>query len=460
MGGDDDFWDDLLGHIRDQKLVPVVGPHATVVNVDGAEHTLTSLIGQRLAERFPMTLSPGMTMDEAVTVYLRDRGRDEVELRLYRVINSIIRELEPVPGDTLRELAAITDLRLLVSTTPDGLLAQAVKEVRSQGRTRELTASSSRPTSEQPSNEPEPGATETVVLSLFGRSAPTRQYAIHEEDRLEWLRALLRDEASLPDWLAYQLRSQPMLFLGCEMPDWIGRFLLRMSSNTRLSLGEKQFFVVGSSADREASLSNFIATFCGKAQVQQLEMEPTKFVSKLRERWDEDNQTGSRPPAVVDISDSPSASASTIFVSYMREDVEAAERLCKAIEGLGGDVWLDRFRLSPGDAWEREILTAIRGRTVRLFVAIISANTEREGEGYVFREWRAAADRALSIMGRRFIVPVVVEEDYTGDPSRFRRMPDAFWDCDFGCAPAGDPDDRLIAMLRDEIRNMRRPGAS
>jgi hypothetical protein len=456
VGGDDDFWDDLLDHIRDRKLVTVVGPDVTMVNVGNAEQTLSSLIGQRLAERFPPTVSPGMTMSEAVTAFLRDRGREEVELRLYRVINNIIRELDPVPGDALRDLAAITDLRLFVSTTPDGLLAQAVNEVRSQGRTHELTASSNRPTSEQPSNEPEPAATDTVILSLFGRAASTRQYAIHEEDRLEWLRALVRDEASLPDWLAYQLRSQPMLFVGCEMSDWAGRFLLRMSSNTRLSLGGKQFFVVGSSTS--PSLSNFFATYCGKAQVQQLEMEPAAFVAKLRARWEEETQTPSRPPAKVDISGSPSPDASAIFISYMREDVDAAERLCKAIEGLGGNVWLDRSRLSPGDAWEREILTAIR-RTVRLFVPIISASTEREGEGYVFREWRAAVERSLSIMGRRFIVPVVVDEDYAGDPNRYRRMPDAFWDCDFGHAPAGDPDERLVAMLRDEIRAMRRPGA-
>jgi hypothetical protein len=49
---DDDFWDDLLGHIRDQVLVPVVGPDLTVVKVGDAEQTLTTFIGQRLAERF------------------------------------------------------------------------------------------------------------------------------------------------------------------------------------------------------------------------------------------------------------------------------------------------------------------------------------------------------------------------------------------------------------------------
>ena len=147
--------------------------------------------------------------------------------------------------------------------------------------------------------------------------------------------------------------------------------------------------------------------------------------------------------------------ASTIFISYMREDADAARRLCDAITGLGGDVWLDERRLSPGDAWEREILTAIR-RTIKLFVPIISANTERAEEGYVFREWREAVDRSHAIPGRRFIVPVVIDEDYEGDPSRYRQIPDDFGRFHFGRAPGGDPDAELLAMLTAEIRAMRR----
>ena len=49
---DENFWDDLLGHIRDQVLVPVVGPDLTVIKVGDAEQTLTTFIGQRLAEKF------------------------------------------------------------------------------------------------------------------------------------------------------------------------------------------------------------------------------------------------------------------------------------------------------------------------------------------------------------------------------------------------------------------------
>ena len=76
----------------------------------------------------------------------------------------------------------------------------------------------------------------------------------------------------------------------------------------------------------------------------------------------------------------------------------------------------------------------------------------------MFREWRAAVERSLSIMNRHFIVPVIVDEDYQGDPSRYHNFPHEFSSWDFGRAPAGEPDDRLVAMLRDEIRAMRRRG--
>jgi hypothetical protein len=459
MGVDDDFWDDLLGHIRDQALVPVVGPDVTVVNV--GNQTLTTLIGQRLAERYRLTVSPGtVTMAQAVAAFLRERGRDDVG-ELYRRIKDVIEELDPAPGDALRNLAAITDLRLFVSTTPDRLLAQALNEVRFQGKpkTRELTFSPFQSTDEQSRNAQADEA-DTVVLRLFGQAARTPQYAIHEEDRLEWLHAFLSEAASLPKWLTYRLKDQPMLFVGCEIPDWMGRFLLRMSSSMRLLQEGKQFFFVGSSTAHEPSLSNFLATYCGKAQVQQLEMAPTDFVAELYARWEKRKRRAARRDDEDDAPRPTGPGAATIFISYMREDVAAARRLENAITGLGGDVWLDEQRIRPGDAWERETLDAI-SQTIRLFVPVISANTERGEQGYVFREWRVAVERSLSIPPhRRFIVPVIVDEDYEGDLSRYRQIEDDFRRYDFGRAPAGNPDNKLLEMLTAEIRAMRRPGAA
>ena len=150
----EEFWGDLLDRIRDQTLVTVVGTNVTVVNGDNAGQTLSSLIGERLAERFPGTVSPGMNMDEAVAAFLLQRGRDQVELRMYSAINNIIKELDPEPGAALRDLAAIDDLHLFVSTTPDRLLAKALNEARFQGRpTREITFSLNQSTIEQEGNQ-------------------------------------------------------------------------------------------------------------------------------------------------------------------------------------------------------------------------------------------------------------------------------------------------------------------
>lgn len=453
MGTSDDFWDDLLGHIRHQMLVPVVGPDLAVVKVGDAEQTFNALIGRGLAEKYRLELSPGMkTMGGAVAAVLRECGRDELD-RLYRVINDII-DKYPVPGKPLRDLAAIDDLHFFVSTTPDRLLAQAVNEVRFQGSrvTREFSFSTTRATSQQVGNARPAEASDTVVLNLFGKATSTPEYAIHEEDRLEWLHAF-RDTTSLPEWLDYPLRHHPMLFVGCEVPDWLGRFLLRSSSSMRLSLERKPFFFV-STAD-EPSLSNFVTTFCRKSLVQQLEMEPATFVAELHARWREQTPTGSGQGVPIPrITDPP-----TIFISYMREDVRAARRLYDEITELGGDVWMDERQLNTGDQWEHEILTAIR-RTVRLFVPIVSSNTERAEEGFVFREWMEAADRARAIPSRRFIVPAIVDEDYDGDLSRFQRSQDYFGRFHFGRAPAGDPDGDLRKTLVDEIRAMRRIDAA
>ena len=109
----------------------------------------------------------------------------------------------------------------------------------------------------------------------------------------------------------------------------------------------------------------------------------------------------------------------------------------------------------PGDRWEEEILSAIR-REVRLFVPLISKNTESREEGYVFKEWGEAVDRAKAILRRRFIVPVVIDPGYDGNPAGYRQMQEGLRTFQFGFAPAGQPDANLLTALTEEIRAMRR----
>ena len=186
-------------------------------------------------------------------------------------------------------------------------------------------------------------------------------------------------------------------------------------------------------------------------------MEPTEFVTELRARWEAQSSTR-RQYNSADLASPHSTSAPTIFISYMREDIESARRLCDVITELGGDVWFDERDMHPGDAWEDDVLQSIR-RTVRLFLPVISESTEREDEGYVFREWREAVNRSYSIPRRRFIIPVIVDEKQ-GELASYQQIPEDFRRFSFGYAPSGEADPSLRSLLVQEIRAMRRSGAA
>jgi hypothetical protein len=188
-----------------------------------------------------------------------------------------------------------------------------------------------------------------------------------------------------------------------------------------------------------------------------IQADAAAFVSELHARWLERNPPdrplppdGSRDPAPAD--------RGSIFISYASEDVRAAGRLYEALTKVGGDsVWLDKRRLEPGSRWEEEILASVR-REIRLFVPVISRNTEGRAEGYIFKEWSEAVERARGIPpgGRKFIVPVVIDADYDGNPSRYRQVPEPFRALHWGRAPDGEPDEALLGALKDAIRDARR----
>jgi len=459
MPPNEDFWDDLLGHLKQRVLVPIVGPGLLSV-ADGSRTVgLLRLVGERLAQRYdlPVRWSDQSDLSDAVRAYFIAKGRGESD-RLYRVINDILSELAAEPPESLKLLAAIVDQPLFITTTFDSLMTRAVNSVRFNGepRARELWFSPNQSTAEQQKNARPPGADETVVFKLFGQASSTPQYAIHDEDMLEWLHVLLTETARLPEWLAYRLRENPLLFIGCNIRDWNGRFLIRMNSSTRLSLTSKQIFIVGTALANHPSLAEFFKTYCGETHIQLLEADPHQFVTELYERWRKRNPQ-------VDATDTPAtaaaASQGSIFISYVREDAQAARMLCEEISRLGGDVWLDERRLQPGDRWEDELLNSIR-REIRLFVAVISKNTERREEGYVFKEWDEAVARAKGIPRRRFIIPVIVDESYDGNPEGYFQVPEVFRKYQFGQAPGGKPDPELLGTLIDEIRAMRRREAA
>jgi len=112
-----------------------------------------------------------------------------------------------------------------------------------------------------------------------------------------------------------------------------------------------------------------------------------------------------------------------VFLSYAREDSDAARRITEALRAAGVVVWFDQSELRGGDAWDAKIRKQIKECT--LFVPLISGNTQSRPEGYFRLEWKLAVDRSHLIADDQpFLVPVVIDDT----TEAAARVPDRFRD--------------------------------
>jgi TolB-like protein/Tfp pilus assembly protein PilF len=132
-----------------------------------------------------------------------------------------------------------------------------------------------------------------------------------------------------------------------------------------------------------------------------------------------------------------------VFISYASQDAEAAKRICDALRAEDIEVWLDQSELRGGDVWDRQIRQQIHD--CRLFVPIVSANTEARVEGYFRREWKLAVDRTHDLSERvAFLVPIVIDST----PETKADVPDAFRQVQWTRLPGGSAHPAFVEQIR------------
>jgi adenylate cyclase len=125
--------------------------------------------------------------------------------------------------------------------------------------------------------------------------------------------------------------------------------------------------------------------------------------------------------------------AGAVFLSYASQDAGAAARICEALRAVGVEVWFDQSELRGGDAWDRQIRRQIHD--CRLFVAVVSEQTESRDEGYFRREWKLAVERTGDLAADvPFLLPVVI--DATSQATA--RVPDEFLRVQWTRLPTGE----------------------
>lgn len=94
------------------------------------------------------------------------------------------------------------------------------------------------------------------------------------------------------------------------------------------------------------------------------------------------------------------------FISYVREDKDEVDRLCRHLDNAGIPYWRDRKDLAPGDKWKDKIRDAIASGSVA-FLACFSERSKAKDTSYMNEELHLAVEQyRLRPPDRTWLIPV------------------------------------------------------
>ena len=447
------FWSDLIDYLKDEAIVPIIGPEVLTIEYQGRRGPYYGYLAWRLAEALEIPLDKEwaeLSLNEAACQYLEQpRNRPLV---LYKTLRRILNEPDlPLP-EALIKLAEIRGINLFVTTTVDMFLEKALNRIRFNGE--ELTESLAYLAKPIDLPRPADDLTSPLVYHLYGHIASQQDFVLTDEDELEFMH-LLQAEKRRPELLFDALRSRHLLLIGNHHSGWLARFFIRTVKNERLrDATSHEAIITGQAACQDDDLVTFLGSPLSLGTRMVCFGAAEDFIDELHRRWIESHggvEPGA-PSEPVTGQPLPPMPPGAVFISYASQDLVTVEKLKDHMEEFGLEVWFDKKRLEAGDEYDLKVRRNIRDCAV--FVPVISCNTESRLEGYFRREWKYALDRALNIDDSvPFLMPVVIDDtEYNGlVPEEFNRR---HWTR----AKDGIPPVEFLKACQDQVRATRKGG--
>lgn len=150
-----------------------------------------------------------------------------------------------------------------------------------------------------------------------------------------------------------------------------------------------------------------------------------------------------------------SESSKAVFLSYAREDTDAARRIAEALRASGIEVWFDMSELRGGDAWDAKIRRQIDA--CALFIPIVSQHTQLRGKGYFRLEWKLAVEQThLMAEGMAYLAPVVIDDT----PESSALVPPEFLKVQWTRLPGALPTPAFVTQIKRLLGELREVGTA
>ena len=427
---DSKVWDDIITFIDSGRVIPIVGQGVVTFGEDD-ELLMPWLAKELAAELSVNTHGEDLALNEVVGRYLLDRGqRHLVYSRLHQIL---VREnLEP--GPTLKRLASVEPFKLFVSTTFDSLLEKAIGGHKSNAKIDVCSYSPRDAKKDTPARIE--NLVNTTVYHIMGKSSPSDNFVVWEDDMMEFILGLHTDlNRSVVKNLSQDLADSRFHYLvfGLNFSDWLARFFLRATRQGALvDLRRMDYLADKIDGDSGSDLVMYFGSLGNNLHV--LQCKPLEFVEELSRRWDlfkpksaiEETKVAGASIREAPVNQSNLKSES-IFISYAREDQQAAFRIRDGLNAYGLNVWIDQTGLKTGNNYRHKLEDVIQDEC-SFFISVISSNTESQSEAYFHRERTWAVEKAGfydEITRAEYYHPVIIDETPRGniqrEPRAFRR---------------------------------------
>lgn len=378
--------------------VLVLGPGAAVAPNISPELPLSVVLSERLAK------------DERVR---RAEGLDQRDLRhvsqvLYQATRSLtdIQDIaadfySSVPGTTPFHVnMAALPFKFCLTTTPDDLFFNALKQagktpIRDFYNFRRTRPSESllQPTIQRP-----------LLYHLYGYHEEPDSLVITESDLIDFVTKVIRNDPPLASIVRAELAkpTTTCLFIDLGFKHWYLRALLRAldlhgHQDASIALEDADFFA-------QSGLHQTTVYFSASQAIQFRQESLDEFSTRLRAV----SEALTRQPAKETIVLPPGVPK--VFLSYLREDREIADRLVEHLREGGVNVWQDVQNLRVGDRWA-QVIDDVINKQVDYVAVLQTPALFQQIETYVGIELSQALARQKRVIANRFVLPLRVGVD-------------------------------------------------
>lgn len=408
-GPDSVNWDLLVHKIINGEVIPVIGEDIVLNGKSTVKQMLIAAMcktdGIELDKKETDESSNGnLKHSYSELIYHPDykKNRDDIYGRVKSLIDKYQNSFKP--SDLLKRILSIEQFPFIITTSIDPVTENAMRSIW-EGRNRKvktlLFTNDPKEVDIKGDLAYDSDIDNPTIYYMFGKADTNipHKFVVTDEDMLTFCQSWLT-EGKRPKILSHVFAGKSLLFLGCNYPDWLVRFIwFSMRSDMK-----KSGMIVGESL--EPSLEEFMK----RVQIE-TQRNPEYVISQIENRL-----TLKLKEMIPTRFDEP-VECTDVFISYSRTNEEKARTLYDTLTSKGLNVWYDRKNLAAGDKWLVKIKKSID--STKFFVAMVSDSMIGQVyESHVYRkEWNMAIDRASGMgSSRGFIIPIALDKTNFYDP--------------------------------------------